>query len=150
MESKHNRDKKEGVITAGLDVEDQKDLVEDLAVITIVDSSDLARIVDERNAAAFGIEDVEVPDTNLKEYMQVQLLPAIKKVLSELPKKEAEAIRLFFGLDFHSALGHSQEEIGIKEGITQQAVALRIKRGIQKMKLDKRKKIIEAFRDNDA
>jgi len=150
LESKHNRDKKEGVITAGLDVEDQKDLVEDLAVITIVDSSDLARIVDERNAAAFGIEDVEVPDTNLKEYMQVQLLPAIKKVLSELPKKEAEAIRLFFGLDFQSALGHSQEEIGIKEGITQQAVALRIKRGIQKMKLDKRKKIIEAFRDNDA
>ncbi|MGQ9818482.1 MAG: sigma-70 family RNA polymerase sigma factor [Candidatus Kapaibacteriales bacterium] len=79
------------------------------------------------------------PDYNL---IQESLRAEIKSILSTLPDREAEVIKLFFGID---APPHTLEEIGEKFNLTRERVRQIKEKAIRRLRNHQRCKALKAY-----
>ncbi|KAB2852976.1 MAG: sigma-70 family RNA polymerase sigma factor, partial [Ignavibacterium sp.] len=67
----------------------------------------------------------------------------IKNILSELPEREAEVIRLYFGLDGEYAM--TLEEIGEKFNLTRERVRQIKEKAIRRLRHNSRSNILKSY-----
>jgi RNA polymerase primary sigma factor len=85
-------------------------------------------------------EDASSPD---KELLSDSLRKEIKRALNTLTRREADIIRLYFGLT--GKYGHTLEEIGEKFNITRERVRQIKERAIKKLKHTTRSRILKTY-----
>jgi RNA polymerase primary sigma factor len=85
-------------------------------------------------------EEMPAPDTEL---ISESLKTEIKNVLAILPLREAEVIKLYFGLDGETPL--TLEEIGDKFHLTRERVRQIKEKAIRRLRHNSRSKILKSY-----
>jgi RNA polymerase primary sigma factor len=85
-------------------------------------------------------EDASSPD---KELLTDSLRKEIERALNTLARREADIIRLHFGLN--GKRGHTLEEIGEKYNLTRERVRQIKERAIKRLKHTKRSRILNTY-----
>lgn len=85
-------------------------------------------------------EDSPEPDTQL---VHQSLCDEIERLLCALPAREAEVIRMFFGLNGKTP--HSLEEIGQEFGLTRERVRQIKEKAVRRLKLNSKCKMLKSY-----
>ena len=96
------------------------------------DSSNLYELISSK--------DVPNPDKNL---LNESLQNEIEFLLCKIPAREAEVIRMFFGLNGSNPM--SLEEIGLKFGLTRERVRQIKEKAVRRLKINERCSLLKAY-----
>lgn len=96
----------------------------------------------EENSLLDVIEDVEQPSPD-NELISESLKAEIKSVLAILPDREAEVIKLYFGLDVEYSM--TLEEIGEKFNLTRERVRQIKEKAIRKLRHNSKSKVLKSY-----
>jgi RNA polymerase primary sigma factor len=96
----------------------------------------------EENSLLDTIEDDQLPSPDL-ELMAESLKAEISSVLSTLPDREAEVVKLYFGVDVDHA--HTLEEIGEKFNLTRERVRQIKEKAVRKLRQASRSKNLKTY-----
>lgn len=96
----------------------------------------------EENSLLDTIEDDQLPSPDL-ELMAESLRAEISSVLSTLPDREAEVVKLYFGVDVDHA--HTLEEIGEKFNLTRERVRQIKEKAVRKLRQASRSKNLKTY-----
>ncbi len=88
------------------------------------------------------MSNLDTPDPD-RELLNESLSNEIESSLSSLPAREAEVLRLFFGLN--GRLPHSLEEIGIKYELTRERVRQIKEKAVRRLKVGGKCKILKTY-----
>lgn len=96
----------------------------------------------EENSLLDTIEDDQLPSPDL-ELMAESLKAEISSVLSTLPEREAEVVKLYFGVDVDHA--HTLEEIGEKFNLTRERVRQIKEKAVRRLRQASRSKNLKTY-----
>jgi len=105
-------------------------------------SVDAPFVSGEENSLLDVIEDIQQPSPDT-ELISESLKEEIKSVLSILPDREAEVIKLYFGLEGEYAM--TLEEIGEKFNLTRERVRQIKEKAIRKLRHNSKSKVLKSY-----
>lgn len=105
-------------------------------------SVDAPFVSGEENSLLDVIEDIQQPSPDT-ELISESLKEEIKSVLSILPEREAEVIKLYFGLEGEYAM--TLEEIGEKFNLTRERVRQIKEKAIRKLRHNSKSKVLKSY-----
>ena len=105
-------------------------------------SVDAPFVSGEENSLLDVIEDIQQPSPDT-ELISESLKEEIKSVLSILPEREAEVIKLYFGLEGEYAM--TLEEIGEKFNLTRERVRQINEKAIRKLRHNSKSKVLKSY-----
>jgi len=142
LEQKYERDPLEHEIAECLDLSEtdvkvsmkntRRHVSMDAPLSSDEDSSNLYELISSK--------DVPNPDKNL---LNESLQNEIEFLLCKIPAREAEVIRMFFGLNGVSPM--SLEEIGLKFGLTRERVRQIKEKAVRRLKINERCGLLKAY-----
>jgi len=142
LEQKYERDPLEHEIAECLDLTEtdvkvsmkntRRHVSMDAPLSSDEDSSNLYELISSK--------DVPNPDKNL---LNESLQNEIEFLLCKIPAREAEVIRMFFGLNGSNPM--SLEEIGLKFGLTRERVRQIKEKAVRRLKINERCSLLKAY-----
>ncbi|MFT6166312.1 MAG: RNA polymerase primary sigma factor [Vicingaceae bacterium] len=142
LEQKYEREPLPHEIAACVDISDQ-DILSSIKNNRRHVSMDAPLSSDEESGSMYDLlKNSSTPDPD-KSLLTESLCNEVQQSLTFLPSREAEILRLFFGLNGTSP--HSLEEIGMKFGLTRERVRQIKEKAVRRLKVNSHTKILKSY-----